>query len=194
MGSGWHKESLRHSQARRLGRANIPRDSWRLSYKQLQEKGVNLKPHKDNDGDGVPNSLDCRPLNKYAQDNGEPKKAGFWDKVKEFNAKRLERAEQHKREEHEARMKEITRLKEELSELKEKKQAELLLEQEKKDLAKLKEERDTLKYEKMRQRIEKTKTFLKKAGKLVKKELSTTTPRGRKGKRRRQKPLIDLSA
>lgn len=38
-----------------------------LSYSQLRNQGIKLKPTGDADRDGVPNSLDCKPLNKKEQ-------------------------------------------------------------------------------------------------------------------------------
>ena len=82
---GWHFQSDRHSKARKTGSAGGEYSSARikalvskhpeykdLSFKQLKNKGVFLKYQKDSDGDGVKNVKDCRPLNKKAQDNGEP--------------------------------------------------------------------------------------------------------------------------
>lgn len=239
MGSGWHKESLRHSNARRLGRAGGKYST--MTYKQLKQRGVNLKPTADADKDGVPNSLDCRPLNKHAQDNGKyvakiikgdgseetrtfnnqreavlyvldqrrfdknirlgdrvEEKKGFWDKVKDFKAKRAERAEQAKAEEHEARMKEIARLKEEIKELEEKKEAQRLLAKEKNELEQIRQEHNRLKYEKIKAKAERVKKFLKPVGKFLKEEARYVVKgkpqrRTKKGRSRKMKPLLDFT-
>jgi len=34
-----------------------------MNYKQLKKAGITLHPYVDNDGDGVKNKEDCRPLN-----------------------------------------------------------------------------------------------------------------------------------
>jgi hypothetical protein len=73
-GSGWHKESLRHSNARRLGHAGgryaelVGKKPYsEMSYSQLKKKGIDLPPQKDTDGDGIKNKNDCRPLNSKEQ-------------------------------------------------------------------------------------------------------------------------------
>jgi len=87
---GWFKQSLRHSRARKIGRAGGSYASDRirtllkkhpeykkLTFKQLKKRGVFLKYNSDSDKDGVINIKDCRPLNKKAQDNGEEKTLEF---------------------------------------------------------------------------------------------------------------------
>jgi hypothetical protein len=83
IGSGWHYESLRHSNARRFGKAS-PSNRIKtlikthpeykdLTFKQLEHKGVYLKYQGDSDKDGTPNVHDCRPLDKTKQDEGMSK-------------------------------------------------------------------------------------------------------------------------
>lgn len=87
---GWFKQSTRHSNARKLGRAGGSYASDRirtilkkhpeyekLTFKQLKKKGVFLRYQSDSDKDRVINIKDCRPLNKKAQDNGEERKLEF---------------------------------------------------------------------------------------------------------------------
>jgi hypothetical protein len=66
-GSGWHRQSVRHSNARKTGRAGGRYAS--MTYKGLRRAGVNLHPLRDTDGDGIRNYKDCRPLNKKRQDD-----------------------------------------------------------------------------------------------------------------------------
>jgi hypothetical protein len=82
IGSGWHYESLRHSHARRFGKAtpsnriktliNQHPEYKKLTFKQLQHRGVYLKYQGDSDKDGIKNVHDCRPLDKTRQDRGKP--------------------------------------------------------------------------------------------------------------------------
>lgn len=81
-GAGWFKQSVRHSNARKYGKAGgqykerigsfIKKNPnyKNLTFKQLKNKGLFLKYNRDADGDGVKNIKDCRPLNPKAQDNG----------------------------------------------------------------------------------------------------------------------------
>jgi hypothetical protein len=84
IGQGWHKQSGRHSDAKKTGHAGGVYASERirkivrehpeykdLTFQQLKKKGVFLKYQKDSDGDGIANVHDCRPLNSKKQDDGE---------------------------------------------------------------------------------------------------------------------------
>jgi len=72
---GWFKESLRHRQARLLGKASPSsrvqtllkeHPSYKnMTYKQLQKKGVFLKYKGDADKDGVANVNDCRRTRRW---------------------------------------------------------------------------------------------------------------------------------
>lgn len=64
-GRGWHKQSVRHSNAARYGRAGGIYSN--MTYSQLKKAGIRLDPNKDSDGDGVKNKDDCRPLNAKEQ-------------------------------------------------------------------------------------------------------------------------------
>jgi hypothetical protein len=64
-GSGWHKQSVRHSNARRFGKAGGTYSD--MTYKGLQRAGIHLSRRGDADKDGVLNYKDCRPLNKKEQ-------------------------------------------------------------------------------------------------------------------------------
>lgn len=57
MAKGWHKEPRRHAMA-----AKGIKTAQKMNYRQLKSAGYNLKPTGDADKDGVPNSLDCKPL------------------------------------------------------------------------------------------------------------------------------------
>lgn len=80
-GKGWHKDSARHSRARKYGKAGGKYANERiqkilqknpeyknLTYKQLRNKGIFLRYQSDSDKDGVKNVKDCKPLNKEEQD------------------------------------------------------------------------------------------------------------------------------
>lgn len=54
---GWFNEPIRHSKA-----AKGIKTAQKLNYRQLKQAGFDLKPTMDDDRDGVPNSLDCKPL------------------------------------------------------------------------------------------------------------------------------------
>ena len=83
--TGWYNQKVRHSNAKRFGKAGGVYTSERIkkllnkpkyknmTFKQLKNKGVYLSYQGDADKDGVKNIKDCRPLNKKAQDNGLPK-------------------------------------------------------------------------------------------------------------------------
>jgi hypothetical protein len=91
---GWHFQSVRHSNARKTGRAGGVYASERiktilrkhpeyknLSFKELKGKGIFLKYQSDSDKDGVKNIKDCKPLNQKEQDLKETAtKVGGWVK------------------------------------------------------------------------------------------------------------------
>jgi len=77
---GWFNQSLRHSKARKYGKAggtystrvetilkNHP-EYKNLNFKELKGKGIFLKYQADYDKDGVKNVKDCKPLNPKEQD------------------------------------------------------------------------------------------------------------------------------
>jgi phage-related minor tail protein len=111
IGSGWHYESLRHSHARRFGKAtpsnriktliNQHPEYKKLTFKQLQHRGVYLKYQGDSDKDGIKNVHDCRPLDKTRQDNGMSKEEKHrFNEEYESDLRMNEKyeAEQHKKE------------------------------------------------------------------------------------------------
>jgi hypothetical protein len=77
---GWFKQSLRHSKARKYGKAGGTYatrvitilkkhpEYKNLSFKELKGKGIFLKYQADYDEDGVKNIKDCKPLNPKEQD------------------------------------------------------------------------------------------------------------------------------
>jgi hypothetical protein len=75
-GSGWHRQSVRYSNARKYGKAGGTYKSElikklvhkhpeykNLTFKQLKKRGVFLSYQGDADKDGVINIKDCKPLN-----------------------------------------------------------------------------------------------------------------------------------
>jgi hypothetical protein len=75
-GSGWHRQSVRHSNARKLGRAGGTYSNSRtpvsdffkdMSREDIRNLRDDLKYGKDSDGDGVPDHKDCQPHNPNAQ-------------------------------------------------------------------------------------------------------------------------------
>jgi len=85
LGKGWHKQPIRHRNARLYGRAGgiyktkpatkrlqtilQKNPSYKnLNIKQLRNKGIFLKYTADTDKDGVKNIKDCQPLNPKKQD------------------------------------------------------------------------------------------------------------------------------
>lgn len=119
--SGWHKQTLRHSKAKRTGHAggkyaNSNPTGWRypkdvfsdkknknLSFNQLQSKGVFLKYQGDTDKDGTKNIHDCRPL--------DAKKQG---RLHEMHIQILHKMEEHQEQKRLAEMKKLENLKEKL--------------------------------------------------------------------------------
>jgi len=95
---GWFNQTIRHSKARKYGKAGgqylTEQASKRvdtilkkhpeyknLSFKQLKGKGIFLKYQSDSDKDGVSNIHDCKPLNQKEQDLKETsQKVGRWVK------------------------------------------------------------------------------------------------------------------
>lgn len=84
-GMGWHKQSLRHSRARKYGKAGGKYKTEEISkriktmlkknpklknltFKELQNKGIFLRYQSDTDKDGTKNIKDCQPLNPKMQD------------------------------------------------------------------------------------------------------------------------------
>jgi len=77
---GWFKQPLRHSKARKFGKAGGEYSTrvktilkkhpeyQNLSFKELKGKGIFLKYQADYDKDGVKNVKDCKPLNPKEQD------------------------------------------------------------------------------------------------------------------------------
>jgi len=69
-GKGWHEQSVRHSRAKKLGKAGgiySSKINKSRSYSQLKKAGIKLPKKGDADKDGVKNAKDCRPLNKKKQ-------------------------------------------------------------------------------------------------------------------------------
>jgi hypothetical protein len=78
---GWHRQSVRHSDAKRTGRAGgiYANSNWRhpkdvysdenknKSFGELKKKGVFLPYQGDADKDGVKNIKDCKPLDADKQ-------------------------------------------------------------------------------------------------------------------------------
>lgn len=84
-GSGWHKQKVRHSRAKKFGKAGGKYKAEKMSkriktmlkenpklknmtFKQLKNKGIFLRYRADSDKDGTINIKDCQPLNKKEQD------------------------------------------------------------------------------------------------------------------------------
>jgi len=92
-GKGWFNQPIRHSRARKYGKAggiyksnkaakrlqtilkNNPQ-YYNLNLQQLKNKGIFLRYNTDTDKDGVINIEDCQPLNPKMQDLKEAIKEG----------------------------------------------------------------------------------------------------------------------
>lgn len=187
IGSGWHYDSLRHSNARRFGKAtpsnhiktliNTHPEYKNLTFKKLQHRGVFLKYQSDADKDGVKNVHDCRPLDKTKQDDGVSKGLNEEYEAEQHN-KELQRASIEKyaqkkgiiqKVKDELAKRQAEKIKNEAQELKSirderiklegQKKLDLIYKREKESLAKVKKELSEEKHAERNKKIEAIKAF-----------------------------------
>jgi hypothetical protein len=209
LGSGWHKENLRHRQAKLYGKA-YPFSYKSLTFNQLKKKGIFLKYQSDTDKDGVTNIKDCRPLDKNKQDNGESR-MNFFEKAKktieEYKQKQetarlqhekdiADKKEQQEKEEVIKKAKELQNLKYERIKLEGREKILKLYHEEQEKLEKTKKKLEHLKkteeakaVENQQKQNKKKHELLKKIGHYALKELKYVAKptRTKKSKRRKKK-------